>query len=56
LIHWVIGVFLLMGAGGYAARRTNHRRVDYRYGTSGSHDSRLEMTFAYSDLMPWRSW
>jgi 4-amino-4-deoxy-L-arabinose transferase-like glycosyltransferase len=53
LIHWVIGVFLLMGAGGYAARRTNN--------TAGwitvtvllaATTVWLEMTFAYSDLMP----
>jgi 4-amino-4-deoxy-L-arabinose transferase-like glycosyltransferase len=53
LIHWVIGVFLLMGAGGYAARRTN---VTAGWITVtvllAATTVWLEMTFAYSDLMP----
>jgi hypothetical protein len=53
LIHWVIGVFLLMSAGGYAARHMNS--------TAGwvtvsvllvAASVWLEMTFAYTDLMP----
>jgi 4-amino-4-deoxy-L-arabinose transferase-like glycosyltransferase len=53
LIHWVIGVFLLMGAGGYAARRTTNAAgwVTVTVLLAAT-TVWLEMTFAYSDLMP----
>ena len=53
LIHWVIGVFMLMSAGGYAARRTSSAAgwvaVNVLLVAATVWQ---EMTFAYSDLMP----
>jgi 4-amino-4-deoxy-L-arabinose transferase-like glycosyltransferase len=53
VIHWAIGVFLLMSAGGYAARRTSTTAGWITVSVLlAATTVWLEMTFAYSDLMP----
>jgi hypothetical protein len=53
LIHWVIGVYLLMMAGGYTARHAN-QAAGWLAVTIllAATTIWLEMTFAYNDLMP----
>lgn len=53
LIHWSIGVFLLLSAGGYAARRSGEVAGWLAVSVLLAAKSLwLEMTFAYVDLMP----
>jgi hypothetical protein len=52
-LHWVIGVFTLMLAGGYAARRAGQAAGWMAAAVLLAATSIwLEMTFAYTDLMP----
>jgi 4-amino-4-deoxy-L-arabinose transferase-like glycosyltransferase len=52
-LHWVIGVFTLMLAGGYAARRAGEAAGWMAAAVLLAATSIwLEMTFAYTDLMP----
>ncbi|MBN1565838.1 MAG: hypothetical protein JXA10_18490, partial [Anaerolineae bacterium] len=53
LIHWVIGVYLLMMAGGYTARRAN-QAAGWLAVTILLAATTIwqEMTFAYNDLLP----
>ena len=52
-LHWVIGVFTLMLAGGYAARRSGAAAGWMAAAVLlAAFSLWLEMTFAYTDLMP----
>lgn len=53
LLHWVTGVFMLMMAGGYAARRTSSAAGWVAVNTLLIATTIwLEMTFSYADLLP----
>jgi len=53
LLHWVTGVFMLMMAGGYAARRTSSAAGWVTVNTLLIATTIwLEMTFSYADLLP----